>query len=368
MTDGLPSAASSIRIRVTSEQDEEYFFENLAMLLSAGIDLTAALTSIQKSVRSKAMKSVIGQILLDIDGGNSLSGSIKQKHLLPLQMAELLRIGEESGSLAENMTVIANQLEKDRVLRAKIASAMMYPVFVFSLTVIIGIGIAWFILPNLARVFDNLHVTLPFFTVILISIGKFLGSYGIFVIPLFFLLVLGIGILAAAVTPVKKLAQSVLLHLPVVRSAITQIELTRFGYIVGTLLNAGLPFPQTLELLSQSTGFYRYQQFYTSLQNRIDEGNTLTQSIEGYRDNERFIPAPFQELISAAESSGKLAPTLLRIGQIAEAKTDILTNNLTSLLEPVLLVIVWLGVLWVAVSVIVPIYSLIGGLNSVTGP
>lgn len=104
------------------------------------------------------------------------------------------------------------------------------------------------------------------------------------------------------------------------------------------------------------------------MRDHVEEGNPLAKSIDSYRGNARLVPIPFQQLIAASESSGKLAPTLIHIGELSEAKTDLATKNLSVMLEPVLLIIVWLGVLWVAISVILPIYSLIGGLNSVTGP
>jgi len=364
-----PAARSRVEtawLRLSTGKDEEYFFENLAMLLASGIDVTTALSSLEKSVRSRAMKSIITGILSDVDAGTALSTAIGRQHLLPEQSVQLLHIGEESGSLVESLTVIVNQIRKDKILRAKIASAMLYPAFVFGLTLVVGIGIAWFVLPNLSQVFSRLNVTLPIFTVILIAIGNFLGAYGIIFVPAFILALVILGILFATVPVLQQLGQSVLFLLPGAHTIVQDVELARFGYIVGSLLSAGLPFPQALDLLSESSGFYRYKRFYRTLRDRVEEGNTLTKSIAAYPHNTDFVPVPFQELISASERSGKLAATLTHIGELSEAKTDIAANNLAVLMEPILLVIVWLGVLWVAVSVIVPIYSLIGGLNAVT--
>lgn len=167
--------------------------------------------------------------------------------------------------------------------------------------------------------------------------------------------------------PVKQIWQYFIFSLPGVHTVVAEAELTRFGFIVGTLLDAGLPFPQALNLLAESTDFNRYKRFYHMLQKKVEEGNTLTRSISGYPGNEHLIPIPFQQLISSAEASGHLAQTLKHIGDISEAKVDIAAKNLTVMLEPLLLLIVWLGVVWVAVSVILPIYRLIGSFNSATG-
>lgn len=360
--------ASAFFLRLSTGRDEEYFFDNLLMLLSAGIDVTSALTSLRKSVSTGAMRTIIDRILADVDSGLPLSEALARQSLLAGPMVELIHIGEQSGNLVENLTVVVTQIRKEKELRAKIASAMIYPLFVFTLTIIVGLGIAWFVLPNLAQVFVRLNVKLPVFTLVLIAVGNFLGAYGAVVVPGILLTLVIAGLLFVYWNPMKQLGESVLFLLPGVQTIIQETELARFGFILGSLLNAGLTFPQAMELLVQSTGFYRYKRFYKVIAARIEEGHTLLNSIQSYSGNEKLIPIPFQELLAAAEKSGSLPATLLHIGELSEARTDLAGKNLTALLEPVLLVIVWLGVLWVAVSVILPIYSLVGGLDAAIGP
>lgn len=354
--------------RLFTSSDEEYFFENLSMLIISGIDIGTALDSLEKSVQTRFMKSLIAQMRMDIESGTSLSMAIGRQGILSEQMISLLRIGEQSGRLGENMQLIAGQLEKNKSLKNKISSATLYPVFVFCLTLIVGIGIAWFVLPNLSQVFSRLHITLPLTTKILIFVGNFLKSYGVIAILISMGIIILLGILFATVAPMKMFGQTVLRIIPGVRTVVREIELTRFGFILGTLLRTGLPFPQALRFLEESTEYYTYKRFYRFLTRQIEEGNTLAKSISHYSYNTSYIPLPFQQLIGTAESSGKLADTLVHIGELSEVKIDIVTKNLSVLLEPILLVIVWLGVLWVAVSVILPIYGLIGGLNTATSP
>jgi len=338
------------------------------MLLASGIDMGRALESLEKSVQTRSMKTIVRRMQDDVDAGYPLSGAIDEQKLLPPQMIQLIRIGEQSGRLSDNLSVIVSQMQKDRTLRSRVYSAMAYPAFVFGLTVIVGVGIAWFVLPNLAQVFARLNIKLPLTTQLLIAVGGFLGTYGWIAVPSFIGAIVAVGILFATFPPMKRLGQTIAFAIPGIHTIIEEVELTRFGFIVGTLLGAGLPFPQALDLLSESTGLYRYKRFYRTLRDRVEEGNTLTQSIASYPGHDALIPIPFQQLISASESSGKLSATLLHIGELSEVKTDIAAKNLSVMLEPVLLVIVWFGVLWVAVSVILPIYSLIGGMNSATGP
>lgn len=360
------SAISSTLLRLFAGRDEEYFFENLLMMLASGIDVAAALSALEQSVTTKAMRRIIRAMREDVEAGASLSDAISHQDLLPTQMIDLIGIGEQSGKLIENLTVVVIQLQKDKALKGKITSAMLYPMVVLSITVIVGVGIAWFLLPNLAQVFVQLHMKLPIFTVLLISFGNFLGRYGAIVVPGVIVTLVLLALIVSTVRPAKQFAQEVLFLIPGIRDVVREIELTRFGFVLGSLLSAGLPFPEALSLLAHSTTLYRYKRFYMALRQRVEEGHSFAKSIAEYPHGRALIPIPFQQLIIAAETSGKLADTLSKIGVLSEVKTDAAAKNLSVLLEPVLLVLVSLGVLWVAISVILPLYSLIGGINNGT--
>src|SRR3989338_4953310 len=164
-------------------KERDYFVENLSMLISGGLPIMSALDAIAKEMRSRRMKSAIANIKTDIESGFPLWRTLARTNLFPEHAVSLIQLGEESGKLTENLKVVALEQEKNRVFKSKLRSAMMYPVFVLSLTVIIGVGIAWFILPKLAIVFDQLKIELPLITRVLIATGIFLGNYGQYVIP-----------------------------------------------------------------------------------------------------------------------------------------------------------------------------------------
>ncbi len=137
-------------------QEKEYFVEQLSMLLSAGMPVITALSAIKKEIKSGRLKKIIEEVSVGIEAGSSISTALDSGGIFPQSTISLIRIGEKSGRLAENLKVVAKQQQKDKEFRSKTASAMMYPLFVFSLTIIVGLGIAWFILPRLATVFAQL--------------------------------------------------------------------------------------------------------------------------------------------------------------------------------------------------------------------
>jgi type II secretory pathway component PulF len=239
----------------------------------------------------------------------------------------------------------------------------LYPLFVLVLAVIIGLFIAWFILPRLALVFLQLKIELPFLTKILIQFGLFLGSYGLYAVPIFLLCLIVLLFFIFSFSGTKIIGEHLLFLFPGVKRLIKETEITRFGYLLGSLISAGLPLPDALRSLSQATSFFRYQQFYLFLYTSVSDGNSFKKSFVLYKKTYVLIPVPVQQLVIAGEQSGTLSQTLINIGTEYEIKTDSSVKDLSVILEPILLVIVWVVVVAIALAVILPIYGLLGGLQ-----
>lgn len=345
-------------------RDRDYLIENLSMLVASGMTVSEALEGVVSELRSKRARQLAGGIVNDIEAGFPLSRALEQAGIFPAHTISLVRIGEESGKLAQNLRMIAEQQKKERVLRSRIRSAAMYPVFVLGLTLIIGVGIAWFILPKLATVFSQLKIALPLITKILIKAGAFLGAWGHIAIPAFLIVVVSIIYMLFFAQRTKHIGQSFIFAIPAIRLLLLETELTRFGYLLGTLLSAGLPVVQAIGSLRDATDFPAYRRFYTFLAEHIEQGDSFAKSFKTYQRLDRLIPASIQQLIVSAERSGNLSNILLEISKTYEERSETTTKNLSIILEPILLVIVWLGVVAVAVAVILPIYSLVGNFST----
>ncbi|MSU75089.1 MAG: hypothetical protein EXS55_01040 [Candidatus Magasanikbacteria bacterium] len=348
---------------IGSGKEKDNFVENFAMLVSAGMDVLTALEAIKTSIQSKPLQQVVFEVQGEIEAGSQIWRAFEKSGLLPLHITALIKIGEEAGTLSHNLNVIVEQQRKEKSFRSKMRSAMMYPLFVLGLALVVGLGIAWFILPRLTSIFTGLNIPLPFITRVLMAVGIFLGKWGSIVIP-FVMLVIALGLYFLFIFPATKfIGQAILFHTPGVNRLLQEVELGRFGYILGTLLEAGLPVTAALIAIRDATVFRSFRRLYTHLHDRVEEGNSFRKSFSLYRGAHKLFPVAMQQLIGAGEQSGKLPGTLLNIGAVYEAKTELTTKNLTVILEPILLVTVWLGVVAVALSVILPIYSLIGGLS-----
>lgn len=349
---------------VGTSKEKEMFLSNVAMLVSSGMDMASVLRAAGDEIRSPAMRKAVERLAADIDNGLPLWRAFEKSRLFPPQALALVKIGESSGRLMDNLRVVAASQERERSFRSKLQSAMIYPLFVMGLSVVIALGIAWFILPNLSNVFSQLNMELPLITRLLIGLGEFLGKYGAIAVPLA-LAVFAATLFFVFIFPrTRHIGQAILLHTPGVSRLLSELELARLGYIVSSLLSAGLPLVEALRALESATTLRVYQRFYTQLRQQIEDGSTFQQAFKTIRGSRRRLPVPLQHMIMAAENAARLEEAFQKIATLYEGKTENTTKNLTVVLEPLLLVIVWVGVLTVALAIILPIYSLIGGLNN----
>ncbi len=346
-------------------KERDQFIENLSMLVLSGMTIIGALSSIIKQTKSPGMKAILERMLAEIEAGSPVWKALDRTHFFKGYTISLIRLGEESGNFAENLKVVALEEEKDREFKSKVKSALMYPIFVLGLTGIVGIGISWFILPKLAKIFYDLKLALPLITKVLLAFGLFLNKHGLIAVPAGAIVIGGIGFVVFGWNKTKFIGEAIIFSIPGIKSLLMEVEVARFGYLLGTLLEAGLPVTKAIDSLASASEVIRYKKFYLALRESIDAGNSFEKSFAAYKNINALIPPPVQQLIVSGEQSGNLNKTLIKVGQVLEAKSDTTTKNLTIIMEPILLVIVWAGVVSVAFAVILPIYSLVGGLNNI---
>jgi type II secretory pathway component PulF len=289
--------------------------------------------------------------------------ALEESGILNVSAVALIKAGEESGRLAENLKVVAEQIHKNNVMTSKVRSALLYPAFLLTLLVLVGSGIGLFLLPKLAEIFNGLDVQLNLLTRLLINFGSFWSKWGFMLTGLAFVMIF---ILVMGVSYNKTLrgwVEIVLFKLPGLSQLMYQSEISRFGFILGTLLEAGLPAVEALDSLSDSMTTKRYRDATNIMRESIEEGNTFATTFDRIKDKKAF-PGPIRQLIISAEKSGNLSETLIKLSKTYEDKADITARNLETLLEPVILVLIAIGVLFVALAVVLPIYSLIGGIDA----
>ena len=347
-----------------SAKYRDYFTANLSLLLAAAVPIQEALESLKDTSGSSLFTKAITQIQADIDDGMPISTAMERSGISNVQTLTLVRLGEESGFLIKNLKIAADQEEKQRMFKSKVRSAMLYPSFVLAVTVVVGIAVAWFLLPQLAQTFSQLNVELPVISLVFINFGLFLKANGIWAVPLFLIIATILIYLVFFAPKLKIIGQTLLFHIPGISRLLHEIELARFSYLLGTLLQAGLSITQSLDSVHGTTEARRYKKLIRYLSESFNKGYGFNETLKSKNRVVRVLPAPVRQMIIAGERSGSLPESLISVGKIYESRSEISTQNLEATVEPILLIFVWVGVMGVAIAVILPIYSLVGGLET----
>lgn len=359
---GLLQRLSMIELKRNYEE-REYIVENLSMLMDAGVTITAALAALEEELSSPRLKWSVGMMRVEIEEGSSFWRALEKTKMYSQGVIALVKIGEEAGRLPENLRVVALQQRKEQNIRSKVQSAMIYPIMVVSLTIVVGLGVSWFVLPRIATSLSYFRVELPAITRWLVIFGNFLKINGAWAVPSFLVALLLCAYFFFFYDRTKFIGQSLLFMLPGVKQLMQQVEIAKFGFIFGTLLDAGLSITESAESLTTATNTKRYKKFYIHMKKMIDEGDAFQKIFAQYPNSKKLIPASVQQMIVMSEQSGKLPVTLLRVGTVYEEKTDNSAKNLMVVLEPILLIFIAVGVLLMALAVLLPIYSLMRGIR-----
>jgi type II secretory pathway component PulF len=347
---------------MSSSAEREQLIENISMLVDSGIDVLSALDASLPGLQSKKIRKVVEGMQEDLENGSPFWRAFERSKLFPQYVVSLVKVGEESGKLPENLKIVILQNEKTGMLRSRLISAVLYPIVVVAFMTLVGSGVGWFILPKLASSFSNLNIPLPAITQVLIALGGFLGLYGAVVIPGVLIAVALLCYFLFSFPKTRYLGDAVLLHTPIIKDLMRDTEIAQFGYITGILVKSGISLTDALHSVADITSLRRYQQFYSYLADSITDGNSFKNSFKAYPRTASLITAPIEQMIISAEQAGKLPDVFLRFSKTFEDKTETLAKNLPVVIEPVLLIVVGLVVFLFAISVILPIYSLIGGI------
>lgn len=336
--------------------------QNLSTMLNAGLPLIDALRTLQAEIRVKPAKKLVGRILEAVENGSPLWRAMDDQDFFTPHAIALIRIGEEAGDLAQNMEYLAAQQEKDNNLRQKVRMAMIYPAIVLTLMFIIVIGLGMFVLPNLIQVLFSLNVKLPLVTRIVIAFTNAFTTYGAVGIPSF---LVGVAILTilAKYTALRVVTQWVTFRIPGIGKLAREATIARFGVILGSLLQAGVPLVESIKSLVEVTPTVAYRNFYKRLLDHISVGDSFAKSFATIPGSTAILPLSMQQLIITGERTGTLSKIMLKIAEIYEHQANDTAQKLPVILEPMLLLFIGALVGTIAFSIIIPIYSIVGNVT-----
>ncbi len=338
------------------------FVQNLATMLNAGLPLIDAIRTIQAETKPKPMKKLLQRILDAVDNGSPLWRAMEAQSFFTPHAIALVRIGEEAGSLSENMAYLAAQEEKDHELKSKVKMAMIYPSIVMTIMVVVVVILGMFVLPNLIGVLTSLNVPLPLVTRIVIAVSNAFTEYGTVAIP-GMLVGLVVLIILNKYTGLKVVFQWITFRIPGVGALARQATIARFGVILGGLMKAGVPVTEAMHSLVEVTTIVSYRNLYSRMLDHITIGDSFSKSFQSIKGSDKLVPPSVQQLVITGEKSGALADIMLKIADIYDKKASETAQKLPIILEPMLLLFMGGLVGTIAFAILVPIYSIVGNVG-----
>lgn len=341
-----------------SDTDRVIFTKHLAVMVKAGIPLAEALGVLTDQSPNQKMKEVLGIIAKDVSSGKKLSQAMeKHEKNFGQFYTSLIKVSEESGTLESNLDFLADQLAKDLQLKKKIQGALLYPGLVLSSTTVLGGFIAIFILPKLVDFFGAFDIELPLPTKILLFVATMFQTQGIAILISIAILIFSFLSLIQ-LKRVKPLWHRFILKIPLFGKLIFYGQVARFSRNFGILLQSGVPVEKSLNITADTLSNLKFKQDLLFISSKASKGQQISSAID-----KTVFPSLVTQMVAIGEKTGKLDETVIYLANFYEEEIDNISKNLSTILEPALMVGVGLMVGFVALAIIGPIYELTGSIR-----
>lgn len=327
----------------------------LSTLIAARVPILQGLRILESQVTNKNLVNIIRDLIASIENGESFSLALsKHPEAFGNLYINLVRSGEASGSLDKALSYLADQLEKDYELRSKVKSALTYPLFVVGSLLGVGALMFKFVLPKLTAVLEEQGAELPTVSLVLISITKFFDKFW-WVVALAIIGIILLGRFYITTTAGRYQWDRMKISLPIIGDIFQKIYLSRFSRNLSTLVAGGIPIINALKIVSEIINNVVYRDIIIDVSIKVTNGRGIAESFEGH--NKEFPPI-ITQMIKVGEQTAQLDTILSKIAQFYEKEVDTKVTTLTTLLEPIIMIVLGLGVGALVAGVLLPIYNL----------
>src|SRR5882724_3872888 len=334
-----------------SSKDIIFFTRQLSSMLSSGLTLMQALVILRDQMKSSGMSETLESIVVDVENGKSLSSAIEKytNVFSPIYIA-LLRTGEASGLLDKVMLRLADNLEKQQKLRDTIQSALLYPIIVIIMMVVVTIIMMIFVIPQLSTLYGSLNVSLPLQTRIVVGLSIFTTQFWPAALALGVFVIYGVRVWYKSKSG-RSFFDKYILKVPVFGTLLSQSMMTEFCRTFGLLISSGSLVVESLLKSADVVGNVHYKEAINVVAKRVEKGVTVSDALNA----SPFFPPYLVQMAKIGEQTGKLDDSLLKSSEFYEKQVEQTVKTLTTLMEPLIMVLLALGVGFLIFAVITPI-------------
>lgn len=343
------------------EVDRVMFTKHMATMLKSGFPIDEALAVLIDQPSSASLAAALKKISNNVSNGMSLGKAMgKHPRIFDAFYVSLVDVGEASGTLEENFEFLAIHLKKSYALKQKVQGALLYPGLVFVAAIVMSMFISLYVLPQLVNFFGAFEIELPVTTQILLGVATFMKNFGV----IFFLGLLAstLGLTAFLQLPgIKPVWHSIILKFPLIGRLLQYNQLADFSRNLGILLKSGVPIDEAIQITASAMSNVQFKLAATGMKQSLTKGTELSRAMNNYQTN--YFPPIVVKMIAVGEKTGKLEETLIYLSEFYEEEIETISKNMTTILEPILLLVIGAIVGFVALAIITPIYELTGSIR-----
>ena len=335
-------------------RDKLFFFSQLSVMISAGVPIAVALDGIAKQADKLRMREVLVDVLEHVETGQSLSnGLAAHSSVFPNAAIHLVRAGETSGDLPGMMTRICALMEREFQMKQKLKSALTYPAVMLSLAVVTVVALFTFILPKFRTLYAGKEDVLPKPTRLLLALGDFATDYAYYIVAVLVAVIVGVVIYLR--TPAgRSFFDTFLLAIPALGPVVRKFSLARSVRTMGALLESGVPVMTALELARDLSSNQRLSEAWEYVRLQVEEGGRIHEGMAG----QSWFPGTLTQMTAMGEAGGILDAVLVKVGEFYDQEAEVAVSEATSLIEPVMVILVGVVVGFIAMSIMLPIFNM----------
>lgn len=348
------------RFKTVPLKEKMVFTRNLSVMVSSGLTVSRSIYNLRLQTRNKRFQKILQSVYDDVQAGKQLSeGMAKYPAVFSELFVSMVYVGEVSGNLEEVLDILALQLEKEHDLISKVRGAMTYPAVIVVAMIGIGILMLTYILPQITGVFKNMDVELPATTLFIIAISDFVRNH--WLLCILFVVGMIVGIRVFSKTDLgKHFFGWTFVRIPVIGNIIIKVNCARFARIYSSLLKSGISVVNALQIVSKTLGNVYYKEALTEGIGEIQKGTELSKVIEKYP---AIFPILVPQIIAVGEETGKTEMVLQRLAEFYEEEVSQITKNMSSIIEPILMLLIGGSVGFFAVAMLQPMYSVLENIK-----
>ena len=340
--------------------DQIILTNNLSGMLKAGLSIHRALSVLQKQTKNPTLSKILISLSTEINsGGTFSSGLAKFPKVFSKLFVSMAKAGEESGNLSGALSDIGVNLEKSHALSKKVTGALIYPGVIMFAMITIGVLMFAFVVPTLAKTFQDLGVDLPVTTQLIVTLGNFFSNHLI----VSFVVIIGVFIGLSMLFQAKFMARYIdyiVLRIPVLGTITKELNTARTARTMSSLLVSGVSIIRAVEITKDVVQNVYFKEVLDEASKAVEKGLPFS---EVFKEHSNLYPIMMSEMAEVGGETGKLSDMLLQIANFYEAEIENKTKNLSTIIEPVLMIVIGAAVGFFAISMISPLYSVLNNIK-----